>query len=127
MVSLVSPRLPEAIAHVKVPLCFAFCLQLFKAPEFVHKHLVNKHPDKYKAVVDKVGMVPCAQCANAAEEVVYSRCRVASLGELLAVAMSPMEQITRAPIAFHSFVVYGGLVIGNPCDTVVVFFPTSSP
>eukprot|EP00752_Nemacystus_decipiens_P006120 g5520.t1 len=30
------------------------CLKLFKAPEFVHKHLVNKHPDKYKAVVDKV-------------------------------------------------------------------------
>lgn len=33
------------------------CLQLFKAPEFVHKHLVNKHPEKHKIVVDKVRSV----------------------------------------------------------------------
>lgn len=31
-----------------------FLPQLFKAAEFVHKHLINKHPDKHKAVVDQV-------------------------------------------------------------------------
>lgn len=33
---------------------FLLYSQLFKAPEFVHKHLVNKHPDKYKLVLDQV-------------------------------------------------------------------------
>ena len=28
--------------------------QLFKAAEFVHKHLINKHPEKHKVVVDQV-------------------------------------------------------------------------
>lgn len=47
---------------------FARHLQLFKAPEFVHKHLVNKHPEKYKAVVDKVSMAPLYQCAHFVDE-----------------------------------------------------------
>lgn len=37
---------------------FAPLEQLFKAPEFVHKHLINKHPEMHKIVVDQVKLHP---------------------------------------------------------------------
>ncbi|CAM9208660.1 unnamed protein product, partial [Choristocarpus tenellus] len=43
-------RTEEGYARCNMP----NCAKLFKAAEFVHKHLVNKHPDLYKAVVDEV-------------------------------------------------------------------------
>ncbi|CAM9269748.1 unnamed protein product [Scytosiphon promiscuus] len=50
-------RTDEGYARCGMPKCAkasGTISKLFKAPEFVHKHLINKHPDKYKIVLDKV-------------------------------------------------------------------------
>lgn len=48
------PRSDVGKCFLTITLCHFRLPQLFKAPEFVHKHLINKHPEKHKLVVDQV-------------------------------------------------------------------------